>query len=235
MSAKEILAELKKLGSDGYKRTIMTHGAKEPCFGVKIEDLKKIQKRVKRDYQLALDLYDSGNYDAMYLAGLLADDTAMSKKDLERWVKGAYCAGISEYVVPWVASASLHGIEVARKWIESKSPSVASSGWATFCSLVMTKDDRDLDVTELSALLNRVAETIHDQPNRVKYVMNSFVIAVGSGVAALTAQALKVAAAIGEVSVDMGGTACKVPDAREYVQKVAARGAIGKKRKSPKC
>jgi len=33
--------------------------------------MKKIQKRVKIDYLLALDLYASGNYDAMYLASFL--------------------------------------------------------------------------------------------------------------------------------------------------------------------
>jgi hypothetical protein len=37
----------------------MTHGAQEPCLGVKVEDMKKIQKRVKMDYQLALDLAGS--------------------------------------------------------------------------------------------------------------------------------------------------------------------------------
>ena len=48
-------------------------------------------------------------------------------------------------------------------------------------------------------------------------------------------QALKVAAKIGRVSVDMNGTACKVPSAPEYIKKVQERGAIGKKRKTTKC
>ena len=74
MTAKEILAELKPLGSKGYKKVMFNHGVKEPCFGVKISELQKIQKRIKKDYQVALDLYDTGNYDAMYLAGLIADD-----------------------------------------------------------------------------------------------------------------------------------------------------------------
>ena len=38
------------------------------------DDLKKYQKRIKKDYQLSLDLYDSGVSDAMYLAGLIADE-----------------------------------------------------------------------------------------------------------------------------------------------------------------
>ena len=54
MTAKEILAELKPLGSDSYKRVMSNHGVKEPFFGVKISDLQKIQKRIKKDYQLAL-------------------------------------------------------------------------------------------------------------------------------------------------------------------------------------
>ena len=89
MTAKEILAELKPLGSDSYKKVMANHGLKEPFFGVKISDLKKIQKRIKKDYQLALDLYDTGNYDAMYLAGLIADDARMTKKDLQRWMATA--------------------------------------------------------------------------------------------------------------------------------------------------
>src|SRR6202140_5757454 len=91
MTAKEILAELKPLGNDSYKRVIFNHGVKEPCFGVKVGDLQKIQKRIKKDYQLALDLYDTGIYDAMYLAGLIADDLKMTKKDLQHWVDKATC------------------------------------------------------------------------------------------------------------------------------------------------
>jgi 3-methyladenine DNA glycosylase AlkD len=79
MTASEILEELKPLGSDGYKKVMYNHGAKEPFLGVKIEELKKIQKRIKRDYRLALELYDTGVYDAMYLAGLIADDPKMTE------------------------------------------------------------------------------------------------------------------------------------------------------------
>ena len=63
MTAKAILEEIKPLGRDSYKKVLFNHGVKEPCFGVKIEDLKKIQKRIKKDYRLALDLYDTGIYD----------------------------------------------------------------------------------------------------------------------------------------------------------------------------
>ena len=109
MTAKEIIAELKNFGTEQTKKMWMKHGAQEPCLGVKVEDMKKIQKRVKRDYQLALDLYDTGIADAMYLAGLIADDAKMTKKDLQSWAEAAYWPWLSEYDVPWVASSGPHG------------------------------------------------------------------------------------------------------------------------------
>ena len=235
MSAKEILEQLKPLGRDSYKKTMLNHGVKEPIFGVKIEDLKKIKKRIKKDYQLALDLYDSGVYDAQYLAGLIADDLKMTKKDLKHWLEKANCGALCEYTVPWVAAESKHGRELALEWIESKRESAAIAGWATLSSLVSIKDDAELDLAELKQLLQRVQKTIHQQPDRVRYVMNGFVIAVGSYVKSLTELALKTAEKIGTVKVDMGDTACKVPFAPEYIQKVRKRGTIGKKRKTAKC
>src|SRR5580700_8977950 len=130
MTAEEIVDQLKPLGTDSYKSILLKHGIQEPMFGVKIEELKKIQKRVKKDYQLALDLFDTGIYDAMYLAGLIADDAKMTKKDLRRWVEKANCPMLSEYTVAWVAAESAHGRESALEWIESKKEGVAACGWA---------------------------------------------------------------------------------------------------------
>ena len=202
---------------------------------MKIEELKKIQKRIKKDYQLALDLYDTGIYDAMYLAGLIADDLKMTKKDLRDWVEKANCHALAEYTVAWVAAESQHGRELALEWIKSKKEYVAACGWATFSGLTAIKDDEELELAELARLLERVGKTIHQQPNRVRYTMNGFVIAVGCYVRELTDLAIQTATKVGPVSVDMDGTACKVPSAAEYIQKVQKRGAIGKKRKTIKC
>ena len=235
MTAEEIVAELKPLGGESCKKILLKHGIQEPVLGVKIEYLKKFQKRIKKDYRLALDLYDTGIYDAMYLAGLIADDDKMTKKDLNQWVQKANCASLCDYTVAWVAAHSPHGWELAREWIESKKETVATCGWATLGGLVAITDDSELDLTELKQFLKRIQATIHQQPNRVRYTMNGFVIAVGSYVKALTETALQTAAKIGPVKVDMGDTACKIPDAAQYIEKVRERGSLGKKKKTLKC
>jgi len=37
MTAAEIVAQIKPLGLDSYRKVILTQGVQEPCFGVKIE------------------------------------------------------------------------------------------------------------------------------------------------------------------------------------------------------
>jgi hypothetical protein len=235
MTAKQILAELKPLGSDSYKKVMSNHGVKEPFFGVKISDLQKIQKRIKKDYQLALALYDTGNYDAMYLAGLIADDARMTKKDLQHWIANAIHSPLASFTVPWVAAGSPHGWELALEWIDSTKPLTAEAGWATLRSLVSIKADSELDLPELKRLMERVRKTIHQAPNDVRSSMNSFVIAVGSYVQSLTDSAIQTGEKIGPITVDMGNTSCQVPFASDAIAKVQKRGAIGKKRKSAKC
>jgi 3-methyladenine DNA glycosylase AlkD len=235
MTAKEVVEELRTLGSESIKKVLRNHGVQEPFFGVKIGDMKKIEKRIKKDYQLALDLYATGNYDAMYLAGLVADDAKMTKKDLNHWVKMANGGALASATVPWVAAGSHHGYEIALEWIESKNENVAAAGWATLSSLVAMKADDDLDLPGLERLLKRVQKTIHGEPDSVRSAMNGFVIALGTYVKELSDLAVQAATKIGEVSVDMGNTDCKVPNAVEYIDKARSKGAIGKKRKTVKC
>jgi 3-methyladenine DNA glycosylase AlkD len=234
-TAAEILDEIKPLGSDSYKRVIFSHGVSEPCYGVKIGDLQKIVKRVKKDYQLALDLYDTGIYDAMYLAGLIADDAKMTKKDLKHWLSKAYCRALCGWTVPWVAAGSAHGWDLATEWIESKKPLTAVAGWATLGSIVAITDDDQLDLDSLKQWMARIQKSIHQEPDVVRYHMNAFLISVGTYVQPLTDLAIQVGEKIGPVTADLGDNDCRVPHAPDYIEKVRKRGAIGKKRKSAKC
>jgi 3-methyladenine DNA glycosylase AlkD len=235
MTSKEILAQLKTMGSESIKKVLVKHGAKEPFYGVKVGDMKTIVKNVKVNHELALDLYDSGISDAMYLAGLIADDKKMSKKDLNNWIKKAYWYMLSEYTVPWVAAGSLHGHSLALEWIASKNENTAAAGWVTYSCLLALKPDTELDLKEIRGLVDQIQKDIHKSPNRVRHTMNNFVISVGGYIPALSDYAIAAAKKIGTVEVNMDDTACQVPSASEYIEKMKKRGSLGKKKKTVKC
>lgn len=235
MTVQEIMDDLKAHGSDSIKKILLKHGVKEPFFGVKIEYMKPIQKNVKMNYQLAKGLYATGNADAMYLAGLIADDEKMTRDDLQIWAKQAVSNNISEYTVPWVATGNRNGFELALEWIDSPEEYIAACGWSTLSNIVSFKPDDQLDVAELKRLLERVAKNIHTSPNRVRSTMNGFLIALGTYVTPLSEEVIATAKNIGAVMVEKEGTACKVPDAVEYIMKAKNKGTLGKKKKAVKC
>ncbi|MBC7398622.1 MAG: DNA alkylation repair protein [Mucilaginibacter sp.] len=235
MTVDEIMAELKVRGDDKIKNILVKHGVKEPFFGVKVEYLKPIQKKVKKDYQLAKDLYATGNADAQYLAGLIADDNQMTPADLQTWVERALSNNISEYTVPWVAAEGKHGFEMALNWINSNQTHITAAGWSTLSNLVTLKPDEDLPLDNLKGLIDRVVNTIHSSPDRVRSAMNIFIISAGSYVSALNDYVHEAAKKIGVVTVDKNGTSCYVPDAIEYIAKAQARGSLTKKKKTVKC
>lgn len=234
MQAKDVLRELSGYGDPVIKKILMAHGAREPLAGVRISDLKKIQKQVKTDHGLALELFKTGHYDAMYLAGLIADDLRMTRKDLDVWSKTAY-AGIAEYTLPWVAAQGRFGWEAGLAWSAAKKESIASAGWMTLASVVALTPDDAIDMKALGALLARVQKEIGKAPNRVKAAMNGFVIAVGAYVGPMSAKAIAAGRAIGKITLDDGGTSCTAAYAPDTIAKMAKRGTLGKKRKSVKC
>ena len=232
-----IMVQLKKKGSEKTRKTYARHGmATERVYGVSMADLKVIAKTIKGQQALACQLYETGNLDAMYLAGMVADGSRMSTKQLDEWAEGAAnLRMISEYTVPWVAVESQHARELAMQWIDSKKEHVASSGWCTYSGLLATKEDAALDLKEIEKLLGTVVKRIKNAQNRERYTMNGFVITVGTYVKPLLKQAKAAAEQIGEVSVDVGDTACNIPLATAYIQKAETTGRVGKKKKTIRC
>jgi 3-methyladenine DNA glycosylase AlkD len=232
-----ILADLKSKGKENTRKIYARHGMPaDRVYGVSVADLKLIAKTIKGQQSLALELYASGIMDAMYLAGMVADGAPMTRKQLNAWAEAAAeMQMIAEYTVPWVAVDNEHGRELALEWMKSKKERVAAAGWSTYSGLVALKPDAALDLKEIQSLLEAVVEKIDAAPNRVRYTMNVFVISVGSYVKPLMKQAKAAAKKIGEISVDMGDTACKVPLATAYIEKVEAAGKHGQKRKTIRC
>jgi len=229
--------DLKARGSEKTRRIYVNHGLPaDRMYGVSNADLKLIAKTIKRQQALAMELYATGNVDAMYLAGLVADGAQMTRKQLQVWAEGANgMPMIAEHAVPWVTVENKDAVHLATHWIASKREQIACSGWCTWSGLVATRPDSELDLGVIEGLLKRVPDEIGTAKNRVKASMNSFVISVGLYIEPLHGQAKAVAAELGAVKVDVGDTACKIPIAAEYIAKAEAAGKVGKKRKTIRC
>src|SRR5882672_12715599 len=85
MTLAEAMSALEKAGSAQTRKTYARHGAAEPMFGVSFATLKTLVKRIRVDHELALALWETGNFDARNLAVKIADPAEMKPSDLDRW------------------------------------------------------------------------------------------------------------------------------------------------------
>jgi len=236
MELNEIMQYLQEKGSAQTLKTFARHGAPmSNIYGVKVGDLKPLVKKIKKNHELSMALFQTGNSDAMYLAGLIADETKISKSELIKWAEQAPWSMISDYTVAWVAAESAYGWELGQDWIKNEKENIQCSGWNTLSNWIALKDDTELDLHEIEKLLVEIGEKIYQASNRTKYAMNNFIIAVGSYILPLSSKAIEIAGKMGEVNVNMGDTSCKVPDAKQYIKKVIDAGKLGKKKKQARC
>jgi 3-methyladenine DNA glycosylase AlkD len=216
----EIIRELEGAGSAQYRKIFANHGVKIPMFGVNTPTLKALQKKVKVNHEMALDLWATGNYDARYLATMIADPKKADNTLLDAWVHDLSDYGLTDAFVKFVARTPFCR-EKAEVWMDSDSEWISAAGWGLIGQLAGM--DKTLSDEYFERCLRLIETTIHQRKNRTRYNMNGTLIAIGVRNDRLQAAALKVASAIGEVYVDHLATNCETPDAAAYIKKVEAR------------
>ncbi|MFP3511531.1 DNA alkylation repair protein [Peribacillus sp. SIMBA_075] len=235
MNLEMVMQELEALGKERTKKIYLSNGAHEPLFGVATGAMKPIAKKIKISQSLAEELYFTGNYDAMYFAGIIADPKAMTESDYDRWMDAAYFYMLSDFVVAVTLSESDIAQEVADKWIASGEELRMSAGWSCYCWLLGNRLDVEFSESKISNMLDIVKNTIHDSPERTKSAMNNFLYTVAISYVPLHKEAVETAKAIGIVEVKRDRKKSSILNAYESIQKAVDKGRLGFKRKHVRC
>ncbi|EDL66487.1 DNA alkylation repair protein [Bacillus sp. SG-1] len=235
MNLETVMEELEALATERTKKSYISSGAHEPLFGVPTGKMKPLAKKIKKNQALAEELYATGNYDAMYFAGIIADPMAMTASDFDRWMDSAYFYMLSDYVVAVTLAETDIAQEVSDKWIASGEELKMSAGWSCYCWLLGNRPDEEFSSDKLSHMLKQVEQTIHESPDRTKSSMNNFIYTVGISYAPLHEKAVETAKAIGPVEISRGKKKTAVLNAFETIQKDADKGRVGFKRKYVRC
>ncbi|AYC28466.1 DNA alkylation repair protein [Paenisporosarcina cavernae] len=235
MTVDEVMAELEKLGTERTKKIYVGNGAKEPLFGVATGAMKPMKKIIGKNQSLAEELYATGNYDAMYFAGVIADPKAMTEEDFDRWINDAYFFMISDYIVAVTLSESPLGEAVSKKWIASGEELKMSAGWSCYCWMLGNRKDDTFSEETIAELLDQASSSIHTAPPRTQSAMSNFISTVGVSFKPLHEKAMEVAKEVGVVVM----TRENKPNAElrplETIDKAIEKGRIGFKRRYVRC
>ncbi len=226
MRIDEVMTKLEELGTEQNRKIYSRHGCDIPQFGVSIANLKKILKPIKKDRDLGYQLFHSNNADAMYLSQWIVDPYALTIDDIKSVLTRTEYYMILDNVIPnAIVKNKVLSKQVIDEFLHHKNFRFRQVAYSLYSYMVLQYDASLLNLKHIEDTITYVQSVIHNEQNRVRYNMNNFVIAAG-GLLSLNNACKDAAKKIGKVSVFMGETSCKVPDAFSYIEKMEQRGKI---------
>lgn len=220
MLLEEVMQQLEEYGTEQNRKTYKNHGAKEPLFGVSFANLKLLKKKIKKDHDLAISLWETKNMDAMTLATMILDPKKVTTELLNKWVQEVdyYC--LMDVLMTAICTSPI-AIERMEEWTKSDDEWIGRAGWSLLANIAIK--NKTLQDDSFSPYLEEIKENIHNEKNRKREAMNSALIAIGIRNEDLEQTAIEIAREIGKVQVDHGATSCKTPDAESYIKKAKER------------
>ena len=220
MLLEEVMQQLEEYGTEQNRKTYKNHGAKEPLFGVSFANLKLLKKKIKKDHDLAVGLWETNNMDAMTLATYILDPKKIATEQLNSWIQNVdyYC--LMDVLMKSICTSPI-AIERMEEWTKSNDEWIGRAGWSLLANIAIK--NKTLHDDFFSPYLEEIKENIHNEKNRKKEAMNSALIAIGIRNEDLERQTIGIAREIGKVEVDHGATSCKTPDAESYIKKARER------------
>jgi hypothetical protein len=226
----EIQAELAALATPRMKKYYLSLGVHEPVYGAPTGAMKPLARRIKGNQVLAEELYGSGNFDSMYLAGMIADVPAMTPDDFRRWMAAAYCPAIADFIVSVSLAEAPFAQSLAAEFSDSAVVTTAAGGWNCYEWLLGSRPDAEFSPAMVQGLLERVVRQCATQPAVVQSAMQRVVVAIGVSYRPLHTAALEAATTL-QASLGAGADAHLLAQ----IAQAATKGRVGFKRRHVRC
>ena len=219
MNAVEILASLKKFGKPQTAAIYKRHGSGDSVFGALTSEIAKLQKKIKVDHALGMELWRTGNAEARILALQVFDPQRVTRADAARLLRDGQTHFLGCYLTVLLGRSPI-ARETMRSWMASSDESTREMGYGILSAIL--KDEPDsLSDADAGKILKTIESEIHASPNWARYAMNGALISIGVFKPSCRNKAIDAAKRIGKVKVDHGETSCKTPDAVPCIEKAS--------------
>ena len=212
--AAAVVDELRGLGAERNRAGMARYGINvEEAFGVSIQQLRPIARRLGRDHALAAALWDSGVHEARILACFVDDPDAVTPAQMEAWAAAFDSWDVCDQACTALFDLTPHAWSKASAWSRRRDAWVKRAGFSLMAGLAshdVAAADRDF-----LALLPHIEDGAFDERNYVKKAVSWALRNVGKRNRALHRAAAACAGRIrAEADARAGGPRGGSPDER---------------------
>ena len=190
-----IMDELAGMASAQNRAGMARYGINtDAAFGVSIYELRRIAKGYRRDHELALALWGTGNHEARLLASMVDDPAAVSEEQMEEWAAAFDSWDVCDQVTSNLFDKTPYAYAKVTAWSAREEEWVKRAAFATAAALAV--QDKAAADEPFLAILKLCRREAGDDRNFVKKAVNWALRNIGKRNAALHAAALETAEAI---------------------------------------
>jgi 3-methyladenine DNA glycosylase AlkD len=168
------------------------YGIRSPkAFGVSMTTMRPLIKKLSRDHELAMALWQTGWLEARVLAALVDEPARVTPRQMDAWVRDfdnwAVCDGVCFHLF----DRTPHAWSKVRVWSTRQAEFARRAAFATIAGLAV--HDKKTADSEFVALLPLIERAADDDRNFVKKAVNWALRQIGKRSVALNVAALGVA------------------------------------------
>jgi 3-methyladenine DNA glycosylase AlkD len=208
-----VMAELAGMASEANRAGMARYGIKtDDAFGVSVYELRRMAKPLRRDHELALALWQTGNHEARLMASMVDDPNLVTRAQMEEWAAAFDSWDVCDQVTSNLFDKTACAWDAVREWSGAQDEWVKRAAFATLAALaVQDKKAADELFLEGLALCEREA---WDGRNFVMKAVNWALRNTGKRNLRLHAAALETAEAIRAPAETLAAADRKDPAAR---------------------
>lgn len=220
MTLEEVLNYLEQNGDPRALKSWGNMGivTKDKYFGNGLTKLKAFAKKVKRNHELALQLWGSGIHDAKLLACFIEEPKKVTEEQVEQQLNEVYFFDVGDRWVMEVVSKTPFAQNKMELWTQAEEEYTKRCGFCLVTILAATQ--KDLPNSYWMPYVQQIENELQSERNWVKEMMNYALMAIGKRNEEMNAIALATTNKIGVVEVDYGNTSCKTIDAKAALKKM---------------
>lgn len=214
----EVLATLASLENEKIRAVNARHG---DDHAVNLTKLRAVAKDLKKNDELAAELWDSGDTAARLVAILIMRPKAWSEAQLDEMLRDSRVPKVHGWLVSYIVKKSPHAEALRGSWMDDPDPVVASAGW----TLTSERVNRKPEGLDESGLLDVIEAEMADAPERLQWAMNETLSYIGIENPDLRNRAIDIGERLGVLRDYPTSPGCTSPFAPTWITEMVSRNA----------
>lgn len=201
------------------KQHHLKFGAKEPVYGMKLGDLRTLAKKIKKQPELADELWESTVMEARLLAILISDPKKKSKREIEYWAKSGEYGQIADWLSAYIIKPHPSRQSWREEWLKSDHPWLRRQGWSLTAEKIRTAPEE----LEIHELLKHIKQNLVDAPECERWNMNIALAYIGIHVPQYREKAIEIGHNLGVYKDYPTSKGCTSPFAPIWIEEMVNR------------